>query len=49
MIKISYDTEGDALYNSFKQRLSKVTTVQLSENVAIDFGTKEEIVLASRF
>ena len=43
-MRISYDPEGDALYISFKQGPAEVTTVRLSEDVAIDLGTREEIV-----
>ena len=43
-MKISYDPEVDALYISFKQGPTEVTTIRLSEDVAIDLGTKEEIV-----
>lgn len=43
-MKISYDPQVDALYISFKQGPSEVTTIRLSEDVAIDLGPKEEIV-----
>jgi uncharacterized protein YuzE len=43
-MKISYDPEVDALYISFKKGPTEVTTVRLSEDVAIDLGLKEEIV-----
>jgi uncharacterized protein YuzE len=43
-MKISYDPQVDALYISFKQGPTQVTTVRLSEDVAIDLGLKEEIV-----
>jgi len=43
-MKISYDPEVDALYISFKKGPTEVTTVRLSEDVAIDLGPKEEIV-----
>jgi uncharacterized protein YuzE len=43
-MKISYDPEVDALYISFKQGPTEVTTIHLSEDVAIDLGLKEEIV-----
>lgn len=43
-MKISYDPQVDALYISFKQGLTQVTTIRLSEDVAIDLGLKEEIV-----
>jgi uncharacterized protein YuzE len=43
-MKISYDPKVDALYISFKQGPAEVTTIRLSEDVAIDLGTREEIV-----
>jgi len=43
-MKISYDQQVDALYISFNQRPTELTTVRLSEDVAIDLGPKEEIV-----
>ncbi len=43
-MKISYDPEADAAYIRFKPRGLQVTTVQLSEDVAVDFGPQEEIV-----
>ncbi len=43
-MKITYDPEVDALYISFRQGPSQVTTFRLSEDVAIDLGSREEIV-----
>lgn len=43
-MKISYDQQVDALYISFKKGPIEVSTVRLSEDVAIDLGPKEEIV-----
>ena len=43
-MKIRYDPEVDALYISFKQGPTEVTTVRLSEDVAIDLGPGEVIV-----
>ncbi len=43
-MKISYDQQVDALYISFKQGPTELTTVRLNEDVAIDLGPKEEIV-----
>ena len=43
-MKISYDQQVDALYISFKEGPTELTTVRLSEDVAIDLGPKEEIV-----
>jgi uncharacterized protein YuzE len=43
-MKITYDPEVDALYISFKQGPTEVTTIRISDDVAIDLGLKEEIV-----
>ncbi|MBM3142637.1 MAG: DUF2283 domain-containing protein [Chloroflexi bacterium] len=43
-MKISYDPEVDALYISFKQGPTELTTIRLSEDFAIDLGPKEEII-----
>ena len=43
-MKISYDQQVDALYISFKEGPTELTTIRLSEDVAIDLGPKEEIV-----
>ncbi|MEW6481501.1 MAG: DUF2283 domain-containing protein [bacterium] len=43
-MKISYDKEVDAAYISFKKEPTQVTTIRLSEDVAIDLGVNEEIV-----
>lgn len=43
-MKIKYDPEVDAAYISFKTEPMQVTTVRLTENIAIDFGPEEEIV-----
>jgi len=43
-MKIEYDPEVDALYISFKQGPTQVTTLQLNPNVAIDLGPYEEIM-----
>lgn len=43
-MKIRYDPEVDAAYISFKKGLVEVTTIRLSEDVAIDLGPNEEIV-----
>jgi uncharacterized protein YuzE len=43
-VKIKYDPEVDAAYISFKQGPTQVTTVRLTEDVAVDLGPKEEIV-----
>ena len=43
-MKIRYDAEVDAAYISFKDNLTQVTTIRLSEDIAIDLGLHEEIV-----
>ena len=43
-MKIKYDPQVDAAYISFKKRPTQVTTVRVTEDLAIDFGPKEEIV-----
>ncbi len=43
-MKISYDPKVDAMYISFKKGTEQVTTVRLTEDMAVDFGAKEEIV-----
>ena len=43
-MKIKYDPQVDALYISFKKGPTQVTTLRLSEDVAIDLGPHEEIV-----
>jgi uncharacterized protein YuzE len=43
-MKIKYDPEVDAAYISFKKGPVQVTTVRLTEDIAIDFGPNEEIV-----
>ena len=43
-MKIKYDPEVDAAYISFKKGPTQVTTVRVTEDLAIGFGPKEEIV-----
>lgn len=43
-MKISYDPAVDAAYLSFKRGRTQVTTVRLTEDIAVDFGPREEIV-----
>ena len=43
-MKITYDPEVDAAYISFRKKRAPVTTIRLSEDVAVDFGPREEIV-----
>ena len=42
-MKVRYDPEVDALYISFKKGPTQVTTIRLSEDVAIDLGPGEEL------
>lgn len=43
-MKIKYDQEVDAAYISFKKGPTEVTTIRLTEDIAIDLGPNEEIV-----
>ena len=43
-VKIKYDPEVDAAYISFKKGPTQVTTIRITEDVAIDLGLHEEIV-----
>ncbi len=43
-MKIKYDPKVDAAYISFKRGSVEVTTMRITEDIAIDFGPKEEIV-----
>ena len=43
-MKIRYDPEVDATYISFKDNHVQVTTMRVTEDIAIDFGPYEEIV-----
>jgi uncharacterized protein YuzE len=43
-MKIKYDSKVDALYISFKKKPTQVTTIRLTEDVAIDLGPNEEIM-----
>jgi len=43
-MKITYDTQVDAAYISFKKGSTQVTTMRVTEDIAIDFGPGEEIV-----
>lgn len=43
-MKIRYDPQVDALYISFKKGPVQVTTVRLSEDIAVDFGPGEQMV-----
>lgn len=43
-MKIKYDPQVDAVYVSFKEGHAQVTTMRITEDIAVDFGKKEEIV-----
>ena len=43
-MKIRYDPQVDAAYISFKKGPTQVTTIRVTEDLAIDFGPNEEIV-----
>jgi len=43
-MKIKYDSEVDAAYISFKKGKMQVTTIRVTEDLAIDLGPNEEIV-----
>ena len=43
-VKIKYDPQVDAAYISFKKGPTQVTTIRVTEDVAIDLGPHEEIV-----
>ncbi len=43
-MKIKYDSQVDAAYISFKKGPTQVTTIRVTEDLAIDFGPNEEIV-----
>ena len=43
-MKITYDPEVDAAYISFKKGPTQVTTIHLTEDIAIDLGPGEEVV-----
>ena len=43
-MKIRYDPKVDAAYISFKDAHVQVTTMRITEDIAIDFGPHEEII-----
>ena len=43
-MKISYDPKVDAAYISFKKGPTQVTTIRVTEDVAIDLGPDEEVI-----
>ena len=42
-MKIRYNTWDDAAYITLKESTEQVTTVRLTEDIAVDFGPGEEI------
>lgn len=42
-MKISYDPSVDAAYISFQEGRPQVSTIRLTEDIAVDFGPNEEI------
>ncbi len=43
-MKIKYDPRVDAAYISFKKGPTQVSTIRITEDLAIDFGPNEEII-----
>jgi len=43
-MKLTYDPDADALYIRFVEEQVQCRVVRLTEQVAIDFGPKEEVV-----
>ena len=43
-MKVKYDNKVDAAYISFKEGPTQVTTMRITEDIAVDFGPGEEIV-----
>jgi uncharacterized protein YuzE len=43
-MRIEYDPEVDAAYISFRKGPVEVTTIRITEDVAVDLGPHEEIV-----
>lgn len=43
-MRIKYDPQADAAYISFKRGPAQVTTIRISDDVAVDLGPNEEIV-----
>ena len=43
-MRIKYEPEVDAAYTSFRRDIAQVTTIRITEDIAIDFGLHEEIV-----
>lgn len=42
-MRIKYDPSVDAAYVYFKEEKAQVTTIRLTEDIAVDFGPNEEI------
>lgn len=42
-MKLRYDPEVDALYISFKKGPTEVTTIRVTEDLAVDIGPGQEI------
>lgn len=43
-MELTYDPEADALYIRFVEEKGECRVVRLTEQVAVDFGPKEEVV-----
>ena len=43
-MKVKYDPKVDAAYISFKKKPVEVTTMRITEDIAVDFGPAEDIV-----
>ncbi len=43
-MKIKYDSEVDAAYISFKEGPAQVSTIRLTEDIAVDIGPGEEVL-----
>lgn len=43
-MKIKYDPAVDAMYIYLEDRCKEVTTIRITEDVAIDIGEKEKVV-----
>ena len=43
-MKIRYDRDVDAAYIYLKEEPEQVTTVRLTDDIAVDFGPGEEVV-----
>ena len=43
-MKITYDPTADAAYLYFKEGVAEVTTIRVTEDLAVDLGPNEELV-----